>query len=83
MEIPLYFYIAYNDLDRLSPGSDETTLNALDKIALNSDDELNILDIACGVGSSTILLANYFENSIVEGFDLICLNIMSKNSMKR
>ena len=70
MEIPLYYYIAYNDLDRLSPGSDETTLNALDKIALNSDDELNILDIACGVGSSTILLANYFENSIVEGFDL-------------
>lgn len=70
MEIPLYFYLAYNDLDRLSPGSTETTLEALGKLDLNTDDEYNILDIACGVGSSTILLANYFKNSIVEGFDL-------------
>ena len=70
MEIPLYFYMTYRDLDRLSPGSTDTTLNALDKLDLNQDDELNILDIACGVGTSTILLANYFKNSIVEGFDL-------------
>lgn len=70
MEIPLYFYIAYRDLGRLSPGSTDTTLKALDKLDLNQDDELNILDIACGVGTSTILLANYFKNSIVEGFDL-------------
>ena len=55
MEVPLYFYLAYKDLDRLSPGSDETTLK---------------LDIACGVGTSTILLANHFKNSTVEGFDL-------------
>ena len=70
MEIPLYFYMAYKDLDRLSPGSNDTTLEALDKLDLDAGGELNILDIACGVGSSTILLANYFNNSIVEGFDL-------------
>ena len=70
MDIPLYFYIAYNDLDRLSPGSEDTTLKAIAMIDLNSSDELNIVDIACGVGTSTITLANYFENSIVEGFDL-------------
>lgn len=70
MEIPLYFYLAYKDLDRLSPGSEYTTLNALDKLNLNPHDELDILDIACGVGSSTILLANYFKNSTIEGFDL-------------
>lgn len=70
MEIPLYFYIAYEGLDRLSPGSDKTTLEAINMVDLNPDDELNILDIACGVGSSTILLANRFKNSIVEGFDL-------------
>ena len=70
MEIPLYFYFAYNDLERLSPGSDDTTLKAIDKIGLNRNSELNILDIACGVGTSTMLLANHFENSIVEGFDL-------------
>ena len=66
MEVPLYFYLAYKDLDRLSPGSDETTLKALDKVDLDTQTELNILDIACGVGTSTILLANHFENSTVE-----------------
>ncbi len=70
MEIPLFFYLAYNDLDRLSPGSEDTTFRALDKIGLNTDDDLNILDIACGVGSSTILLSNFFKSSTVEAFDL-------------
>lgn len=70
MEIPLYFYLAYKDLDRLSPGSADTTISALDKLELNLDNEFNILDIACGVGTSTILLANYFKNSTIEGFDL-------------
>lgn len=70
MEIPLYFYIAYKDLDRLSPGSVDTTLKMLDKIDININDSLNILDIACGVGSSTILLADYFKNAEVEAIDL-------------
>ena len=70
MEIPLYFYEAYKDLDRLSPGSKDITLKAIDKVNLNVDDNLNILDIACGVGTSTILLAKYFKNATVEGFDL-------------
>ena len=43
MEVPLYFYLAYKDLDRLSPGSDETTLKALDKVDLDTQTELNIL----------------------------------------
>jgi ubiquinone/menaquinone biosynthesis C-methylase UbiE len=70
MEIPLYFYIAYMGLDRLSPGSAQTTLRAIEKVGFDTDDELNILDIACGVGSSTILLACYFKNATVEAFDL-------------
>ena len=70
MEIPLFFYMAYKDLDRLSPGSEDTTLKALDKVDLNRENNLNILDIACGVGSSTILLADYFNASTVEAFDL-------------
>ena len=37
MEIPLYFYTAYRDLERLSPGSNQTTLKALDKIDVNHD----------------------------------------------
>ncbi|AMD17217.1 SAM-dependent methyltransferase [Methanobrevibacter sp. YE315] len=70
MEIPLYFYLAYKDLDRLSPGSDDTTLKAIGKVNIIHPEDLNILDIACGVGSSTILLANYFENATVEAIDL-------------
>lgn len=70
MEIPLYFLIAYKDLDRLSPGSVDTTLKVIDKIDININDSLNILDIACGVGTSTILLADYFKNAEVEAIDL-------------
>ena len=70
MEIPLYFYAAYRDLDRLSPGSEKTTLRAIDEADLNLEGNLNILDIACGVGTSTVLLANHFEKSTVEGVDL-------------
>lgn len=68
MEVPLYFYLAYKDLDRLSPGSVDTTLKVLDKI----DDKniLNVLDIGCGVGQATILLANRFENATIESIDL-------------
>jgi len=68
MEVPLYFYLAYKYLDRLSPGSVDTTLKVLDKI----DDKniLNVLDIGCGVGQATILLANRFENATIESIDL-------------
>ena len=70
MDIPLYFYIAYRDMDRLSAGSDETTRKAIEKIDIDSGGEFNILDIACGVGSSTVLLADCFKNSTVEAVDL-------------
>ena len=70
MDIPLYFYLAYKDLDRLSPGSVDTTLKVIDKVDFNINDELNILDVGCGVGQATVLLANHFENSTVEAIDL-------------
>ncbi|MBE6489976.1 MAG: methyltransferase domain-containing protein [Methanobrevibacter sp.] len=70
MEIPLYFYMAYKDLDRLSPGSEETTLKSIDKIDIDCIESLNILDVGCGVGTSTILLANHFKNAEVEAIDL-------------
>ena len=70
MDIPLYFYQAYRDLDRLSPGSEDTTLKAIEKIDININDKLYVLDIACGVGTSTIQLAKYFKNAEIESFDL-------------
>ncbi len=32
MDIPLYFYAAFKDMDRLAPGSDKSTLKAIDYI---------------------------------------------------
>lgn len=68
MDIPLYFYLAYSDLDRLSPGSDETTIEVLKRI--DNKNLSNILDIGCGVGQATILLAEFFKDSTVEAIDL-------------
>lgn len=68
MDIPLFFYIAYKNLNRLAPGSDKTTLEALKYI--KTEENLTILDIGCGVGADTILLAEYFKNSTVEAVDL-------------
>lgn len=68
MDIPLFFYIAYKNLTRLAPGSDGTTIETLNHV--ENDGNLTILDIGCGVGADTILLADYFENSTVEAVDL-------------
>lgn len=70
MDIPLYFYAAFKDIDRLAPGSDKSTLKAIGYIDFNKDSQLTILDIGCGVGASTLLLADYFKNSTIEAIDL-------------
>ncbi len=54
MDIPLYFYAAFKDMDRLAPGSDKSTLKAIGYIDFNKDSQLTILDIGCGVGASTL-----------------------------
>lgn len=69
MDTPLYLFIAHDNMDRLSPASADTTLKAFDMIELTGD-EIAILDIGCGVGDKTVLLANYFEDSIVEAVDI-------------
>lgn len=86
MNLPIYFFLVYRDLDRLSPGSDDTTLRVLNKI--DDANISNILDIGCGVGQSTILLAKYFKNAEVEAIDLFqhYLDVLdekiSKNNLK-
>lgn len=70
MDIPLYFYAAFKDMDRLALGSDKSTLKAIDYIDFNNDSQLTILDIGCGAGASTLLLADYFKNSTIEAIDL-------------
>lgn len=70
MAIPLYFYAAFRNMDRLAPGSDKSTLKAISYIDFNKDSKLAILDVGCGVGAATLLLANYFKNSTIEAIDL-------------
>ena len=70
MDIPLYFYLAFKDLDRLAPGSDASTLKVLDLIDLDEDSRLNILEVACGPGADTLVLADYFKDSEIEAIDL-------------
>ena len=69
MDIPLYLFIAYDNMERLSPAGTDTAIKVLDSVDMEKE-ELTILDIGCGVGDKTILLANYFENSTVEAIDL-------------
>lgn len=80
MDIPLYFYAAFRDMDRLAPGSDKSTLKAISYIDFNKDSKLNILDIGCGAGASTLILADYFKNSTIEAIDLFnhYLNVLDK-----
>lgn len=70
MDIPLYFYLAFKDLDRLAPGSDASTLKVLDLLNFDKDSNFNILEVGCGKGADTLVLADYFENSQIEAIDL-------------
>ena len=79
MDIPLYFYLAFKDLDRLAPGSDASTLKVLDLLDLDEDSRLNILEVACGPGADTLVLADYFKNSEIEAIDLFPHYLNSSN----
>lgn len=70
MNIPLFFYLTFKDLNRLAAGSDESTLDVLNLAGIDNDSQINILEVACGTGSDTLILADYFKNSTVEAIDL-------------
>lgn len=70
MNVPLFFYLTFKDLNRLAPGSHESTVNVLNLADIDKDLEMDILEVGCGVGSDTLMLADYFKNSTVEAIDL-------------
>lgn len=80
MDIPLYFYLAFKDLDRLAPGSDASTLKVLDLLNVDANSNLNILEVACGPGADTLVLADYFKSSEIEAIDLFphYLNLLNE-----
>lgn len=81
-----YFYEAFKNLERLAPGSDLSTKKAM-SLLQNKEQNLKILDIGCGNGIHTILLAKYFCNSTIIAVDnndqyLKNLNsILNKNNL--
>lgn len=59
-----YFYEFYEMLDRLGPGSKESTLKALKRLPTLSQDA-RTLDIGCGCGVQTMILAEHLTGEIV------------------
>ena len=77
--------MAFKDLKRLAPGSDESTLKVLDLIDINKDSEMDVLEVGCGVGADTLVLADYFKNSTIEAIDLFphYLNVLNEEIKDR
>ncbi len=51
-----YFFEAFENMERLGPGSEKSTLKAIDGIDRKS--AIKILDIGAGVGTHTMLIAS-------------------------
>lgn len=63
-----YYFEAFEGLTRLGPGSKESTLKAISMLG-REEDIIQILDIGCGVGAHTILLAHAFPNATIIAID--------------
>ena len=57
-----YFYEAFQGMERLGPGSRESTEKALAFFPRKSQ-PVRILDVGCGVGTHTFLLASHFPKA--------------------
>ncbi len=62
-----YFYEAFNGMQRLGPGSDESTMRALGY--MDTTRPIQILDVGCGVGTHTFLLAKALSNAQIIAID--------------
>jgi ubiquinone/menaquinone biosynthesis C-methylase UbiE len=64
-EKQLDFIISFHTkLYRQGPGSDEETLQAIKLTGLSESNELNVLDLGCGTGAQTNVLANHLNGTI-------------------
>ncbi len=62
-----YFFEAFEGMLRLGPGSENATLEAIKDIPV--DTAVKILDIGCGVGTHTFILARTLPNAIITAID--------------
>ncbi|MFB4159718.1 class I SAM-dependent methyltransferase [Geomicrobium sp. JSM 1781026] len=63
-----YFYEAFEDLSRLAPGSDSST-SKVATLVKKSTNNMKILDIGCGNGVHTLLLADLYPNARIIAVD--------------
>jgi cyclopropane fatty-acyl-phospholipid synthase-like methyltransferase len=64
-EKQLDFIISFHTkLYRQGPGSDGETLQAIKLTGLSESNELNVLDLGCGTGAQTNVLANHLNGTI-------------------
>lgn len=64
-----YFYEIFENMERLSPGSDETSKKAL-SLFPGLGGEIDILDIGCGKGADTFLMADVFPGARITSIDI-------------
>ncbi|KKK38972.1 hypothetical protein WQ57_06405 [Mesobacillus campisalis] len=64
-----FFYEAFEGLARLAPGSELSTKKAASLVNMDHEKELNILDIGCGNGIHTLILAETFPNAHITAVD--------------
>ncbi|WP_216827453.1 class I SAM-dependent methyltransferase [Alkalihalobacterium elongatum] len=64
-----YFFEAFENLVRLAPGSEISTKKAISMLDLPVKDNLSILDIGCGTGSHTMILAEMFPSAHIIAID--------------
>jgi methylase of polypeptide subunit release factors len=60
----------HRDGTRQGPGSDEETLRALELTRLDRAAELQVADIGCGTGASTLALASRLPSARIAAVDL-------------
>ncbi len=62
-----YFFEAFENMERLGPGDESSTLNAVK--CIDTTRKVKILDVGCGVGTHSFLIANAFENVEITAID--------------
>ena len=68
MELKPCFFEAFANMQRLGPGSTESTQKSM-AIYPKKDEPIQILDVGCGVGTPAFLLAENFLNATIIGID--------------
>lgn len=63
-----YFFEAFEGMNRLGPGSKESTLKAISMFS-KTHEQIDILDIGCGNGIHTMILADEIQNASILAID--------------